>query len=75
MFLFGSVARGEQTETSDVDLFVEQAEPMKFGLLALIGVQHYVEDMLAGSKVDLTTRDSLHPMLKERIEASAVRIF
>jgi uncharacterized protein len=63
--LFGSVARGEATETSDVDLLVEFERPV--GLFHFFTVQHYLEDILGVAQVDLVMPDALHKELKEGI--------
>ncbi|MGO9118129.1 MAG: nucleotidyltransferase family protein [Desulfomonilaceae bacterium] len=70
--LFGSAARDEATDTSDVDLLVEFDRPT--GLLALIGLKHRIEEMLQIENVDLLTRDGLHPALKDRILAEAIDV-
>ena len=71
LFLFGSVARGEATSASDVDLIVEFDRPVGyFGLFAL-------QDRLAkilGCPVDLGTPDSLKPRLRERVMGELVRV-
>jgi predicted nucleotidyltransferase len=43
-------------------------------LVDLVGIKLFLEDSL-GVPVDVTTRDSLHPMLRHDIEKSAVRVF
>jgi hypothetical protein len=73
LYLFGSTARGEARDGSDVDLFFDYSDP-KFSLIELVRVKDRVSAIL-GVDADVMTRDSLHPMLKERIEASAVRVF
>lgn len=73
LFLFGSTARGEARPESDVDLFFDYAEP-SFSLIELVRVKRRIKDIL-GVEADVMTRDSLHPRLKTRIEASAERIF
>jgi len=42
--------------------------------LDLVDIKLLLEDSL-GLEVDVTTRDSLHPMLRDDIEKSAVRVF
>jgi predicted nucleotidyltransferase len=69
--LFGSVARGEAREDSDVDLLVE-FEGRK-SLLDLIGLKLDLEDNL-NRRFDVLTYESLHPLLKERILKEQVAI-
>ncbi|MEM9770873.1 MAG: nucleotidyltransferase family protein [Cyanobacteria bacterium P01_D01_bin.73] len=64
LFLFGSVARDEATDTSDVDLLVEFNRPV--GLFTLLGLQHFLEDLFKCS-VDLGTPNSLRPHLRETV--------
>jgi len=53
--LFGSVARGEQTKNSDVDLLVKFNKNNKIGLFELDNLQREFEKRL-GKKVDLVTK-------------------
>ncbi len=64
--LFGSVARGDDSDASDVDLLVELAP--RRTLLDLIGFQKDAEEVL-GVAVDVATP----AMLKERVRARALR--
>jgi predicted nucleotidyltransferase len=74
LFLFGSIARNENNSNSDLDLFVDYDPNGKFNALDLVDIKFLLEDRL-GLEVDDTTRDSLHPMLRDDIEKSAVRVF
>lgn len=74
LYLFGSVARDEARETSDLDLFIDYDAAKKFSLLDLVGIKLFLEEELR-QDVDVTTRNSLHPVLRDRIIASAERIF
>jgi predicted nucleotidyltransferase len=74
LYLFGSTARDEATASSDLDLFVDYDLDGHFSLIELVGLKQLLERRL-GVPVDLTTRDSLDPLLRDRIEASAERIF
>ncbi|MDM7939611.1 MAG: nucleotidyltransferase family protein [Methanothrix sp.] len=69
--IFGSVARGEASEDSDVDLLVE-FEGRK-SLLDLIGLKLDLEDNF-NRKFDVLTYESLHPLLKDRILKEQVAI-
>ena len=48
--------------------------PGKFNLLDLVGIKLLLEREL-GLTMDVTTRSSLHPMLKTDIEKTAIRVF
>jgi predicted nucleotidyltransferase len=73
LYLFGSTARGEAGDNSDVDLFFDYEEGA-FGLFDLMEVQEHASRIL-GRKADVMTRDSIHKVLRPRIEASAFRVF
>jgi|SRR6266850_6542839 uncharacterized protein len=73
LYIFGSTARDDATPFSDLDLFVDY-DPDRFSLVELVGIKQLLEDRL-GIPVDLITRDSLDPLLRDRIEASAERVF
>ena len=73
LYVFGSTAYDEAREDSDVDLFFDY-QAGKFGLFDLMDVQERASTIL-GCRADVMTRDSLHKALRQRIEATAVRIF
>ncbi len=73
LYLFGSTARGEARDDSDVDLFFDH-EKGRIGLYELIDVKERAISVL-GARADVVTRASLHPVLRDRIEASAIRVF
>ena len=73
LYLFGSVARDEANAQSDVDLFFDY-DKGQFGLFALMDVKELASNIL-GRKADIMTRDSVHPVLRPRIEAEAAQIF
>jgi predicted nucleotidyltransferase len=75
LFLYGSLARGEAHARSDVDIFLDQANPEDFDLLDLLALSDDIKAMLGGAEVDLVTRGSLHPLLRPVIEAGALRVF
>lgn len=62
--IFGSVARNEATERSDVDLLVEFSKPV--GLFDLFALQDELEEIL-GRPVDVGTKASLKPRVRERV--------
>lgn len=62
--LFGSVARGEATSESDVDLLVHFSR--RKSLLDLVRIEREIEEVL-GRDVDLMTEASISPHLREQI--------
>ena len=60
--VFGSVARGEDTPESDVDLLVQFSETPDFIELMRLE-ERFVK--IFGKKVDLVTEGFLHPLIKE----------
>jgi uncharacterized protein len=73
LYLFGSTARDEARDESDVDLFFDYARG-KFGLYELMDVKEAAARIL-GRKTDIMTRDSIHKALRASIEAAAVSVF
>ncbi len=69
--LFGSVSRDEAGSASDVDLLVEFDRPV--GYFGLFALQDYLESLF-GCKVDLGTRDSLKPRIRERVLGECIRV-
>jgi len=62
--IFGSFARGEETESSDIDILVEFSESVD--LFHFIRLQYFLSELL-GRKIDLVTPDALKPMIKDQI--------
>lgn len=73
VFLFGSVARGEADEKSDVDLFYDYDSP-RFSLFDIVHMRDRFAEIL-GTKVDAITRDSVHRRIREEVEAEAIQVF
>lgn len=62
--LFGSCARGEIAEDSDIDILVEIEKDIS--LLDFVGLKLELEEAL-GKKVDLVEYDTIKPLLREHI--------
>jgi predicted nucleotidyltransferase len=73
LYLFGSAARDEAGDESDIDVFVEFEPGSRFSLLNMSGIRLIIMDE-TGRDVDITTRDALHPRVRERILSEAVRV-
>jgi predicted nucleotidyltransferase len=74
LYVFGSTARDDAKEGSDLDVFIDYDPNSKFNAFDLVGIKQFLEDELE-MPVDLTTRDGLHPKLRDDIEQSAIRVF
>lgn len=64
--IFGSVARGQNNKNSDIDILIKYHDNSHKSLLDLVHLQSLLEDEI-GKKVDLTTYNSIHPLLKKTI--------
>lgn len=62
--IFGSVARDENTQVSDIDILVEFSEPI--GFFKFIELEDYLSKIL-NKKVDLVTKKALKPAIKKEI--------
>ena len=69
--LFGSYARDQATDGSDVDILVSFNGPATSA--AYFGVQFYIEDLL-GLPVDLVTEKALRPEIRPHVEGEAVHV-
>ena len=70
LYLFGSIARGEASADSDVDLLVEFEQPV--GLFAFLGLKRHLEELLS-RRVDLATAAALREQFREEVLREAVR--
>ena len=69
--LFGSTARGDAHDASDLDILVEfEADPTFFSFM---GLKVFLEDHV-GRKVDLVTPDALKPRMRPVVEQEAVDV-
>lgn len=69
--LFGSLARNEGTQNSDVDLLVSMQPGAS--LLDIIAIKQDLEELLK-RKVDVVTEDSLSPYIREDVFKEAVNL-
>ncbi|MBR6017512.1 MAG: nucleotidyltransferase family protein [Paludibacteraceae bacterium] len=71
MQLFGSVARGEQREDSDVDVLVDIPPTLR----AVGGAHDYLEQIM-GCHVDMIrNHNRLTPLFRKQIERDGITIF
>ncbi len=69
--VFGSYAKGRQSEDSDLDILVDLGDGI--GLMGFAGLQQELSDAL-GVKVDLVDRDALKPRIGKRILSEVVML-
>jgi predicted nucleotidyltransferase len=67
--IFGSYVRGEQNETSDVDILVEFYEPIS--LFAFMDLEEHLKKLL-GMNVDLVSKRALKPRIGKHIMKEVV---
>jgi predicted nucleotidyltransferase len=69
--IFGSYARGDQEDKSDLDLLVEFERPV--GFFKFLELEEYLEE-ITGIKVELVTKKALKPRIGEYILREVVNI-
>jgi uncharacterized protein len=74
LFIFGSRALGTERPDSDLDLFIDYDPATKIpNMFRLMQIEERISEAL-GIPVTITTRDALHPLMKNSIERDAVRV-
>jgi uncharacterized protein len=72
--VFGSVARGEASPYSDIDLMADLDGSKKFSLLDMSGLENRLSDILQ-VRVDLTLSKSVREPIRRSAEREAVLAF
>ena len=72
MLLFGSLARNEQREDSDVDVFVDTKTPNPFVLLE---AKDYLSKVVKRPVDIIRNHKNLNPRLRKRIERDGILVF
>jgi predicted nucleotidyltransferase len=67
--IYGSIAKGQEHNGSDLDLLVDLAADQT--LLELIQLRQELEDLL-GCPVDVTEAETLHPLIRSKILGQAL---
>ncbi len=71
LFVFGSVARNQATQRSDIDVLVQFKNKATFDLF--MDLKFYLEDILGG-KVDLVTDAAVRPELRKIIDMEKINV-
>ena len=74
LWVFGSVARGDTTPDSDIDLLIDFAPEAKPSLLTLSGLQLDLAGAL-GRPVEVGERRALTPRVAEAVKHEMVRVY
>lgn len=74
LYLFGSVARDEATETSDVDLAFDLPPGSTFDLFDQAGVHMALRQAL-GTEVELISHRAMPAAFKARVAPEMIRVF
>ena len=72
-YLFGSFSRGEETESSDIDILIVLDDSQHIGL-KFFGMYEDLKDLL-DRKVDLVTERSLAPFARESVDRDKILIY
>jgi len=72
--VFGSVARGEATAASDIDVLLDLDEYRPIGVFEYARLKLYIDTLLGGSG-DVVNRRTLKPLLRDNILRDAVDAF
>ena len=70
----GATARDTRSEASDIDVMIDVATAADFSLMDRISVMHLLGDALR-LPVDVSRRDTLNPLVRERMVKDAIKIF
>ena len=74
LYVFGSRAVGTERPGSDLDLFIDYDPEAKIpNLFRLMQIEEEISKAL-GIPVTITTRNALHPLMRENIEREALRV-
>ncbi|QEN05636.1 nucleotidyltransferase [Thiospirochaeta perfilievii] len=68
---FGSFARGDYSNCSDIDIVVELSSPKMYNLVA---IKQDLEDVYHRNIDIIRIREHMNPFLKKRIQAEAVYV-
>jgi predicted nucleotidyltransferase len=75
LYLFGSYARDEARQDSDVDVFVDAGTQGFYSLSHFVGAYDVIRHAVPGRDIGCGTRDGLSKYIRPAVEEEAVRIF
>ena len=75
LYLFGSFARDEASEDSDVDVFIDPGTDEFFGLENFAGAYEAIRKAIPGRAIGFGTRNGLSKYIRPAAEQEAIRVF
>ena len=72
--LFGSVARGDATPASDIDIMIEIEPDAPVGVYEYVGIKEFIVGLFDGP-VDVVSREGLKPYVRPAATADAIYAF
>jgi uncharacterized protein len=75
LYLFGSYARDEAKQTSDIDVFIDPVDEDHFGLMPLMDSLSLIEKVFPDKIISYSTRNNIVPCYLAHIEHNAVQVF
>jgi predicted nucleotidyltransferase len=72
--LFGSIARGDATAASDIDIMIEIEPDAPVGVFEYVGIKQYIAGLFDGP-VDVVDREGLKPYVRPAATADAIYAF
>jgi uncharacterized protein len=72
--LFGSMARGDATAESDIDIMIDLDPAHGMGVFEYVGLKEYIAGLF-DIRVDVVNRNGLKPYVKPSVLADAIHVF
>jgi uncharacterized protein len=72
--LFGSMARGDATAGSDIDVMIDLDPENQIGVFEYAGLKEYIAGLF-DIPVDVVNRNGLKPYVKPAVLADAIHVF
>ncbi|MBC8152337.1 MAG: nucleotidyltransferase domain-containing protein [Bacteroidetes bacterium] len=72
--LFGSYARAEQTETSDIDLIYELNDGISMGLFQVMDLEEYLKNKLEIRQIDLVNARWMNPIIAHEVRKEVIYV-
>ncbi len=75
LVLFGSYCRGEQKESSDIDLVYGSAKGNSMPYMRLEKLEQFISNLFSGIEIELVSRNYIEPIIGESIKKEGIVVF